>query len=404
MTILYTITSYPPAIGGAQLHLHEFARRVAQTRRVGVAYHWDTHRTDWLLGTTLHAPVAGDAPVMRDGVPTLRIALTDAERRQLAVWVRGYWLMQGAALDRLSAAFTAHLERAAHQLSEEPLRIVHNSRIGREALTMASLHYAHARRLPFVFTPNHHDHWHGWRYRHYLNVYRRADLVITHTEYEREMLIALGVHPDRISVLGVGAILADHAYPEQMRARLKLAPDVPIILFLGQKLAYKRWDALLEAMPMVWQRHPRAVCLCIGPRTPHSTAVFARLNDPRIIEWDEVDLQTKTNALAAAHVLCVPSQRESFGGVYLEAWAFGKPVIAGSAPAVREIVVPGENGWRIDADKRASIPAQIADALSTALSDPAQAQALGAAGHMIFQRYGWDALTTRLGALYDRLL
>ena len=55
--ILCTITSYPPAIGGAQSHTHELMRRLAQRHRVTVASFWDRNRTDWLLGTTLTAPL-----------------------------------------------------------------------------------------------------------------------------------------------------------------------------------------------------------------------------------------------------------------------------------------------------------------------------------------------------------
>jgi glycosyltransferase involved in cell wall biosynthesis len=58
------------------------------------------------------------------------------------------------------------------------------------------------------------------------------------------------------------------------------------------------------------------------------------VNDPRILELGSVDLQTKTDALEACTLLCLPSTQESFGGVYTEAWSFKKPVIGCDIPAV----------------------------------------------------------------------
>ena len=54
MRILYGTTSYPPAIGGTQVHLHRLARCMKDAgHEVRVVTHWSTFRTDWLLGTTV---------------------------------------------------------------------------------------------------------------------------------------------------------------------------------------------------------------------------------------------------------------------------------------------------------------------------------------------------------------
>src|SRR5262245_9606480 len=54
--LLLTITRCWPAVGGAEIHTRELVRALgAQVDPVVVA-HWDTNRTDWLLGTTVRAP------------------------------------------------------------------------------------------------------------------------------------------------------------------------------------------------------------------------------------------------------------------------------------------------------------------------------------------------------------
>ncbi len=68
-----------------------------------------------------------------------------------------YWAIQGPALRRIAGALAEPLERSAGEAD-----LVHNVRIGREALTEASLRLARRRGIPFVITPVHHPRWSGW--------------------------------------------------------------------------------------------------------------------------------------------------------------------------------------------------------------------------------------------------
>jgi hypothetical protein len=65
-------------------------------------------------------------------------------------------------------------------------------------------------------------------------------------------------------------------------------------------------------MPFVRQRHPEARFVFMCPRTDYSRRVFLSFCDRRVIELDTIDLQTKTDAIAACSLLCVPFSRESF--------------------------------------------------------------------------------------------
>jgi glycosyltransferase involved in cell wall biosynthesis len=389
MTVLYTITAYLPSVGGAQYHLHEFARQVQRREAVQVVYQWDTNRSDWLLGTTLNAPLGG-GPFIHDEVSAFRLSLTDEQRAALRPYVYAYRLLQGVAIEQISRRLMKNL-RAMLQDSAFRPSVVHNFRVGREGLTAASL----ALDVPFVFTTNHHHHWHGWLYRHYCQMMQQADYVIAHTEFERQALIGMGVKPDHIQVIGVAPLVAPNADGARFRLRYDIPADAPLVLFLGQKYAYKRFDYLLRAADAIWRDFPTARLVFIGPRKPMSDAVFAKLKDPRIVELDTVDLQTKSDALAACDLLCMPSARESFGMVYLEAWHYGKPIIAGSAPAVREIVQHGVNGYR------ASSVAEVAAYTRRLLSSAGLRAEFGAAGRAYGQQFQWESLAAKLTAVYD---
>ncbi len=70
----------------------------------------------------------------------------------------------------------------------------------------------------------------------------------------------------------------------------------------------------------------------------------------------------------------LPSEREGFGLVFLEAMAFSKPVIARRAAAAAEVVVHGETGLLVNGE------VDLASAICDFARDPRRAWALGEAG------------------------
>ncbi|MGB9594200.1 MAG: glycosyltransferase, partial [Anaerolineae bacterium] len=108
----------------------------------------------------------------------------------------------------------------------------------------------------------------------------------------------------------------------------------------------------------------------------------------------------KTSALAACDVFCMPSSQESFGGVFVEAWTMGKPVIGGDIPAVREVIADGVDGFLVPPD-----PATIADRILALLADPAMARRMGEAGRQkALACFTWDKLAAKTLAVYEGLL
>jgi len=393
VNILYTTTAYPPAIGGAQLHMHQLARQLRQRHSVQVVTQWTTRRTDWLLGTTLLQPAARGVHQL-DGVPVHTLALSPVTRLRLAPWVFAYYAAQSAALGRIATAFAAELAPWAATAD-----VVHNCRIGREGLSYASLKVARDRGVPFVLTPVHHPRWGGWLHRHYHRLYRLADAVIALTEAERETLIAMGVNADRVFVTGIGPILAEHGDAARFRSRFNLA-DEPLVLFLGQKYRYKGLGALLKAAPIVWRRFPEVRFAFVGPRTAYSRWLFYGWTDRRVVEVGEVDLREKTDAVAACDILCVPSSQESFGGVFTEAWSLGKPVVGCDIPAVRQVIDHGRDGLVV-----AQRPGPIADALICLLESPTLSADIGHRGKTkVDSQFTWPRLATKTEAVYRHVL
>ena len=393
MNLLYTITAYPPSIGGAQLYTHNLAKAMSANHVVQVVSIWETNRTDWLLGTTLRT--AGSShDYLQDGIQVHRMGFNLFEKTAMLPAVLAYYPLMDLALPYLSAITRTHFASFASSAN-----LVHNVRVGREPLSLASLQVAQRRDVPFFFTPLHHPRWRGWLYRHYHRIYREADGIIALTQAEKQILMELGVEESRITVTGMGPILADSADGKSFRQKYNLADD-PLVLFLGQKIEYKGIAALLNAAPHVWQRFPETKFIFIGPRTDYSKKLFENVTDYRILEMDSVSLQEKTDALSACTILCVPSSQESFGGVYTEAWSFGKPVIGCPIPAVSELIIDGVDGCLVEQQ-----PGDIADRILALISEPGLAHSMGVAGQRkVKERYTWQQLSILTERAYQDVL
>jgi glycosyltransferase involved in cell wall biosynthesis len=381
MNLLFTITSYPPAIGGAQLSTHNIAKAVKQSNSIRIVSQWDTNRNDWLFGTTINAPIDPKDYVF-EGIPVQRIGLSEGEKVRLLPYVLGYYALMGWSITHLAANLEHHIEPYLDKVD-----LIYNVRIGREPLSYASLSVAQKSGIPFVFSPLHHPRWSGWLHRYYHRLYRKADAILALTEAEKKIMITLGVDEKRVYVLGNGPVLADSADGQRFRITHHLGDD-PFILFLGQQYAYKGLEAILQSTRKVWEHFPKARFVFLGPRTPYSKRLFSGVQDPRVLELGMVDLRVKTDALAACTLLCVPSTQESFGGVYTEAWSFRKPVIGCNIPAVAEVISDGMDGFLINQARE-----HLVERLVELLSDPGKAKEMGNHGYLkVVNRYNWEVL------------
>jgi glycosyltransferase involved in cell wall biosynthesis len=389
MNLLYTLTAYPPYIGGAQLHQHLIAQQIQGRHPIQVVAFWSHNRTDWLLGTTLSAHTQPHGYTV-DSIPVHRLGFSRADKLRMAPWLPLYYPWMAVALPPIAQTIAKPIAALAHTSD-----LIHNVRIGREGLTYASLQVARQRDIPFVLTPVHHPRWVGWRYREYIKLYQQADAVIALTQAEAKILHGLGVHENRIHVTGHGPVLASQAEPQHFREAHSISG--PMVLFLGQHYPYKGYRQLLDATAAVWAQHPDTHFVFIGPPVKDSERAFTELADSRIHRLGAVSLQEKTDALAACDLLCVPSSQESFGGVYVEAWSFSKPVIGCNIPAVADVITEGVDGYLVEQQ-----PGPIADRILHLLTDPTRAEAMGQAGKAKVQaHYTWPKLAAKTYQVYQ---
>jgi glycosyltransferase involved in cell wall biosynthesis len=382
---------YAPAIGGAENYTRRLLKEIGARVDVDIVTLLTTQRTDWL-----RALIDGerDKPAEHqvDGrVVTALPRWPVATRRAMRVLMTGYHLPGSPAPWLMGKILSGPLAGVAAST-----KLLHNVFMGREAFSAGLYLAARKRHIPFVFTPLRHQRPLGWNSPAFRRLYRESDAVIALTHGEAEWLAANGAVRSRLHVIGLGPQNDPTALP--MAALDKLGRDRKIVLFLGQLHRYKGFGELLAAARLLNHRHDVHFVFA-GPDVRGNGSAFAGAAGN--VTWlGSVLEEMRDSLLSACSVLCVPSSRESFGSVIVEAWSCGKPVVGGPAAATQELIEDGVDGFTV-----AQRPDAIANRLTQLLDDPAMAADMGCRGkEKVERRYGWRAIADAHISIYEQLM
>ena len=139
------------------------------------------------------------------------------------------------------------------------------------------------------------------------------------------------------------------------------------ILFAGRLLTNKNVDLLLRAVALMKEDRPEICCRIIGegPERSRLESLRIELGLERNVAFHDFFPGSEIYGLMkSATVLALPSTREGFGLVVLEANSCGLPVVTVDHPdnAARHLITAGQNGFVVKADA-----ASLAEFLSLAI-------------------------------------
>ncbi len=180
---------------------------------------------------------------------------------------------------------------------------------------------------------------------------RMATHILADSASQRDFLIREGVvRAGQCEVLGVGSISGvdlerfrpDPELRVRVRKELGISIDSPVVLFLGRITRDKGVLDLADA----YARTPGdARLVLVGPdeeRLVDQVRARSGKRAPYVHHVGYTDVPERY--LAAANILCLPSYREGFGSVVIEAAAVGVPALASRIYGIVDAVADGETG------------------------------------------------------------
>ncbi|MDD5556472.1 MAG: glycosyltransferase family 4 protein [bacterium] len=230
-----------------------------------------------------------------------------------------------------------------------------------------------------------------------------ADAVIAQTTIEAGALARLGVPAGRIEVLGMGVNPDEIAGGDGDRFRKRHRLRGKVLFAVAPKAHDKGAPHTVGALERLLAEGRDVSLVLAGPTFEQFRSFLRSVAAPareRIVLLERVEGEEKRDLYAAGDILVMPSRNESFGMVYLEAWAAGKPVIGCRAGGVPEVIEEGGDGFLVPFGDVGA----IADRVRALLDDPARSRAMGARGReKTLAGCTWDARYATLRRLYERL-
>lgn len=234
-------------------------------------------------------------------------------------------------------------------------------------------------------------------------------LVDSHSQKEfllRERVVT----PQKASVLAEGSISGvdttrfrpDLLLRKKVRTSLNIPQDATVFLYVGRLKRDKGVLDLAAAFSQLCRENSNAYLLVVGPdEEALRPQIKGRCNSCigrlRFVDWT----RTPEQYMASADVFCLPSYREGFGSVVIEAAACEVPSLASRIYGLKDAVVDGVTGVMHEPGN----VEELARGMARAAENPAWRAAMGRDARVRAQeQFAADTVTAALLQYYRDVL
>ena len=229
----------------------------------------------------------------------------------------------------------------------------------------------------------------------------RAHLLV-HTEQH-----AVELAPRRATVIAHGIGAVERRDLGDAKRAAGIAPETPVIAHFGFITPDKGIAEVVEALPVLRERHPSLMYLVVGGVAGHRKSqrhlhqLRARIAALGLDEHVRLDGSFKDNPqvvaeLSAADWVVLNYQtgdRQGASGAARHALVAGRPLALSAAPVFDDM-----------RDATATLSSPLTDAIDQLLSDPEQAERVQQTAEAYCRRNSWKAIAEQHLALYRKIL
>lgn len=243
-----------------------------------------------------------------------------------------------------------------------------------------------------------------------------ADRIIAATPAEHSQLMWLyRANRRKIQIVPPG-VNTKRFYPTSQKAakrKLGFDPNHKILLFVGRIEPLKGIDTIITALDVIRQENPEAlnqVRLAIvggDPNDKFDTEMMRLQSLTEELGLSDVvlfsgakDQKELPTYYAAATVVIMPSDYESFGMVALEAMATGTPVIASQVGGLGYLIKDRETGFLVPVRE----PESIACCITKIITDENTQASMSKQAYKLAKDYAWHKIVDRILTIFDEIL
>jgi len=238
-----------------------------------------------------------------------------------------------------------------------------------------------------------------------------ATHVLVDSPSQRDFLVSEGIlKPGKGIVIGHGSICGvdvhqfhpDAQVRGAVRAEFRISAEQTVILFLGRLNRDKGMLDLAAAFADIASRRSDVVLVLVGAEEDVS---FAQVQEICGAHRDRLRRVSFTpdpeRYMAAADIFCLPSYREGFGQVIIEAAASGVPAVASRIYGITDAVEDGKTGLLFSAGDIAALTQN----LLTLIEDKALRHNIGEAARVrALELFASGKITGELVGLYEKVM
>ena len=296
-----------------------------------------------------------------------------------------HYVRRGGHYSIYARALAAHAESRYDVVVDVQNGVPYLSPLVTRTPVVNLVHHVHREQWPVILGPR--TARFGWWLESSLapRVYRRTSYVAVSDSTKRE-LVGLGVDADRVTIIhnGTDAVADDTA----------LRSPQPRVVVLGRLVPQKRLEIALDAVAALRERVPGLHLDVVGSGwwEPRLREHVAALGIHEAVTFHgHVSEAEKHQLLARAWVHAMPSLKEGWGLVVVEAGVHGTPTVAfraagGPADSIRD----GETGVLVDDVEGEPDSGAYTEALRSLLTDCARRQRMSEEARSWVSRFRWD--------------
>jgi len=286
--------------------------------------------------------------------------------------------------------------------------MVHVSAFPYNSLIYAGILFAKRHKIPVIITPFLHlgerrnDKVNRYYTRDFqLRLLGSCDRIIVQTPAERDYLRSAGIADEKMNIIGQGVNISEVTGGDARRFREKFGiPETRIVFHIANKSYDKGTFHLIEAMKEIWKGDEDVRLVLAGASMEQFDRFFSSqdgLVRKKCLALGCISDEDKKDLFAAGDVFALPSRTDSFGVVFLEAWANKKPVIGARAGGIPDVIEHEKDGYLVKFGDTGA----LSHCIKKLLYDKDLARAMGERGYAkVRDSLTWDIKYNRIKEVF----